>query len=154
MVRCFEDADIVHVAGSVNPIRDIDDHRHRAALADLESVEKAVDRNAKAAKGGDKDAARKRDLFERMRKHLDDGKPARSLGLTKDEKADSQELHLLTAKPVMYVANVKEDGFTNNPHLDAVTARAKARRRRGRARCARPSKPRSRSSTKPIAPTS
>ena len=85
-----------------------------------------MDRNAKAAKGGDKDAARKKDLFERMRKHLDDGKPVRSMGLTKEEKADSQELHLLTAKPVMYVANVKEDGFTNNPHLDAVTARAKA----------------------------
>jgi GTP-binding protein YchF len=77
------------------------------------------------AKGGDKDATRKRDLFERMRKHLDQGKPVRSMGLTKEEKADSQELHLLTAKPVMYVANVKEDGFTGNKHLDSVTARAK-----------------------------
>jgi hypothetical protein len=125
VVRCFEDADIVHVSGRVNPISDIDIIDTELALTDLQSVEKAVDRNTKAAKGGDKDAARKKDLFERMRKHLDDGKPVRSMGLTKDEKADSQELHLLTAKPVMYVANVKEDGFTNNAHLDAVTARAK-----------------------------
>jgi GTP-binding protein YchF len=109
----------------VNPISDIDIIDTELALTDLQSVEKAVDRNTKAAKGGDKDAARKKDLFERMRKHLDDGKPVRSMGLTKDEKADSQELHLLTAKPVMYVANVKEDGFTHNPHLDAVIARAK-----------------------------
>jgi len=109
----------------VDPIRDIEIIDTELALADLQSVEKAVDRNAKMAKGGDKDATRKRDLFERMRKHLDEGKPVRSMGLTKEEKADSQELHLLTAKPVMYVANVKEDGFTNNKHLDAVTARAK-----------------------------
>jgi hypothetical protein len=125
VVRCFEDADIVHVSGRVNPISDIDIIDTELALTDLQSVEKAVDRNAKAAKGGDKDAARKKDLFERMRKHLDSGKPVRSMGLTKEEKADSQELHLLTAKPVMYVANVKEDGFTNNKHLDAVVARAK-----------------------------
>ena len=126
VVRCFEDADIVHVSGRVNPLSDIDIIDTELALTDLQSVEKAVDRNAKAAKGGDKDAARKKDLFERMRKHLDEGKPVRSMGLTKEERADSQELHLLTAKPVMYVANVKEDGFTNNAHLDAVTARAKA----------------------------
>ena len=94
-------------------------------LADLQSVEKAADRYAKQAKGGDKDAARKKDLFERMRKHLNDGKPVRSMGLSKDEKADAYELHLLTAKPVMYVANVKEDGFTNNKHLDVVIERAK-----------------------------
>ena len=126
VVRCFEDADIVHVSGRVNPLSDIDIIDTELALTDLQSVEKAVDRNTKAAKGGDKDAARKKELFERMQKHLDDGKPVRSMGLTKEEKADSQELHLLTAKPVMYVANVKEDGFTNNAHLDAVTARAKA----------------------------
>ena len=96
VVRCFEDADIVHVSGRVNPISDIDIIDTELALTDLQSVEKAVDRNTKAAKGGDKDAARKKDLFERMRKHLDDGKPVRSMGLTKEEKADSQELHLLT----------------------------------------------------------
>jgi len=126
VVRCFEDDDIVHVSGRVNPISDIDIIDTELALTDLQSVEKAVDRNTKAAKGGDKDAARKKELFERMQKHLDDGKPVRSMGLSKEEKADSQELHLLTAKPVMYVANVKEDGFTNNAHLDAVTNRAKS----------------------------
>ncbi len=125
VVRCFEDPDVVHVSGGVDPIRDIEIIDTELCLADLQSVEKAVDRNAKLAKGGDKDATRKRDLFVRMRKHLDQGKPVRSMGLTKEEKADSQELHLLTAKPVMYVANVKEDGFTGNKHLDSVTARAR-----------------------------
>ena len=106
-------------------ISDIDVIDTELCLADLQSVEKAADRYAKQAKGGDKDAARKKDLFERMRKHLDQGKPVRSMGLSKEERADAQELHLLTLKPVMYVANVKEDGFTNNKHLDAVVARAK-----------------------------
>ncbi len=125
VVRCFEDTDVIHVSGKVNPISDIEVIDTELALADLQTVEKAVDRYAKAAKGGDKDALRKKELFERMRKHLDEGKPVRSMGLTKEEKADGHELQLLTAKPVMYVANVKEDGFTNNPHLDAVLARAK-----------------------------
>jgi len=125
VVRCFEDADVIHVSGGVNPIRDIEIIDTELCLADLQSVEKAVDRYAKMAKGGDKDAIRKKDLFERMRKHLDAGKPVRSMGLSKEEKADAHELQLLTAKPVMYVANVKEDGFENNPHLDAVKARAR-----------------------------
>jgi GTP-binding protein YchF len=126
VVRCFEDTDVVHVSGKVNPISDIEVIDTELCLADLQSVEKAADRYAKQAKGGDKDALRKKELFERMRKHLDEGKPVRSMGLTKEEKADAHELHLLTAKPVMYVANVKEDGFTNNPHLDAVLARARS----------------------------
>ena len=125
VVRCFEDTDVIHVSGKVNPISDIEVIDTELCLADLQSVEKAVDRNTKMAKGGDKDATRKKDLFERMRKHLDQGKPVRSMGLTKEERADSQDLHLLTLKPVMYVANVKEDGFTGNKHLDAVVARAK-----------------------------
>ena len=125
VVRCFEDTDVIHVSGKVNPISDIEIIDTELGLADLQSVEKAADRYAKQAKGGDKDAARKKDLFERMRKHLNDGKPVRSMGLTKEEKADAYELHLLTAKPVMYVANVKEDGFTNNKHLEAVIERAK-----------------------------
>src|SRR3954469_16482806 len=124
VVRCFEDPDVVHVSGGIDPIRDIEIIDTELCLADLQSVEKAADRYAKQAKGGDKDAARKKDLFERMRKHLDQGKPVRGMGLTKEEKADAHDLHLLTLKPVMYVANVKEDGFTNNPHLAAVTARA------------------------------
>jgi ribosome-binding ATPase len=125
VVRCFEDTDVIHVSGKVNPISDIEIIDTELCLADLQSVEKAADRYAKQAKGGDKDAARKKELFERMRKHLDEGKPVRSMGLTKEEKADAHELHLLTAKPVMYVANVKEDGFSGNPHLDAVIGRAK-----------------------------
>ena len=125
VVRCFEDPDVVHVSGGIDPIRDIEIIDTELCLADLQSVEKAVDRYAKQAKGGDKDAARKKDLFERMRQHLDQGKPVRSMGLGKEEKADAHELHLLTLKPVMYVANVKEDGFTGNRHLDAVTVRAK-----------------------------
>jgi len=125
VVRCFEDPDVVHVSGGVNPIRDIEIIDTELCLADLQSVEKAVDRYAKQAKGGDKDALRRKELFERMRKHLDEGKPVRSMGLSKEEKADAHELHLLTLKPVMYVANVKEDGFINNKHLDAVIARAK-----------------------------
>jgi ribosome-binding ATPase len=125
VVRCFEDTDVIHVSGKVNPISDIEVIDTELCLADLQSVEKAAERYAKQAKGGDKDALRKKELFERMRKHLDQGKPVRSMGLTKEEKADAHELHLLTAKPVMYVANVKEDGFSGNPHLDAVLARAK-----------------------------
>ena len=81
VVRCFEDTDIVHVSGKVDPISDIEIIDTELALADLQTVEKAVDRNAKTAKGGDKDATRKKDLFERMRKHLDEGKPVRSMGL-------------------------------------------------------------------------
>jgi GTP-binding protein YchF len=126
VVRCFEDTDVIHVSGKVNPISDIEVIDTELCLADLQSVEKAAERYAKQAKGGDKDALRKKDLFERMRKHLDQGKPVRSMGLTREEKADAYELHLLTAKPVMYVANVKEDGFTNNPHLEAVVARARS----------------------------
>ncbi len=125
VVRCFEDTDVIHVSGKVNPISDIEVIDTELCLADLQSVEKAAERYAKQAKGGDKDALRKKELFERMRKHLDQGQPVRSMGLSKEEKADTYELHLLTAKPVMYVANVKDDGFTNNPHLDAVTARAR-----------------------------
>ena len=81
VVRCFEDTDIIHVSGKVNPISDIEIIDTELCLADLQSVEKAADRYAKQAKGGDKDAARKKDLFERMRKHLDEGKPVRSMGL-------------------------------------------------------------------------
>ena len=124
VVRCFVNDDIVHVSGKVDPISDIDVIDTELCLADLASVEKAVDRAAKAAKGGDKDASRKRELLTRLREHLNDGQPARSMQLQPEERADLRELHLLTLKPIMYVANVNESGFTNNPHLDAVKARA------------------------------
>jgi hypothetical protein len=109
----------------VDPISDIDVIDTELGLADLASVEKAVDRAAKAAKGGDKDAARKRDLLTRLREHLNNGSPARSMELSPEERVDLRELHLLTLKPIMYVANVNESGFTNNPQLDQVAARAK-----------------------------
>jgi len=124
VVRCFEDDDIIHVAGGVNPIADIDVIDTELGLADLQSVEKAVDRAAKLVKSGDKDAVRRRDLLQRLREHLNNGNPARSMTMTDDERKDLRDLHLITLKPVMYVANVNETGFTNNPHLDAVRARA------------------------------
>jgi len=124
VVRCFEDDDIVHVAGGVNPIADIDVIDTELGLADLQSVEKAVDRATKAAKAGDKDAVKRRDLLAKLREHLNDGKPARSMQLTEDDRKELRDLHLLTIKPIMYVANVNESGFQNNPHLDAVRARA------------------------------
>jgi hypothetical protein len=124
VVRCFDSTDIVHVSGKVDPIADIEVIDTELALADLQTAEKAVDRAAKAAKSGDKDAIRKKALFERVKAHLDQAKPARSLPLTEEERRDVREMQLLTSKPVMYVANVSESGFTNNPHLAAVETRA------------------------------
>jgi GTP-binding protein YchF len=124
VVRCFENTDIVHVAGKVDPIADIEVIDTELCLADLATVEKACERAAKASKTGDKEAIRKRDLLARLREHLNHGRPARSASLTDEDRADLKELHLLTLKPVMYVANVSESGFGNNPYLDMVRARA------------------------------
>ena len=124
VVRCFESTDIIHVAGKVDPLTDIEIIDTELALADLQTVDKAVDRAAKAAKGGDKDAVRKRALFERVKVQLDQARPVRALTLTDEERLDIRELSLLTAKPVMYVANVSESGFVNNPLLAAVEKRA------------------------------
>ncbi len=124
VVRCFEHGDIIHVAGKVDPIADIETIDTELALADLESVEKAHNRYERAAKAGDKDAAQRRDLLARLRAHLDEGHPARSMALTTEEMGLLRELFLLTLKPVMYIANVNENGFENNPHLDVVRARA------------------------------
>ena len=117
VVRCFESTDIIHVAGKVDPLADIDIIDTELALADMATVEKAVDRAVKAAKGGDKEALRKQALFERVKAQLDAVKPVRALSLTEEERRDLRELQLLTAKPVMYVANVSESGFQNNPLL-------------------------------------
>lgn len=124
VVRCFEHTDIVHVAGKVDPIADIETIDTELALADLESVEKALNRFERAAKSGDKDAAQRRDVLVPVREQLNQGKPVRAMGLDTEQKALLRDLFLLTLKPVMYVANVREDGFENNPHLDAVRARA------------------------------
>jgi GTP-binding protein YchF len=126
VVRCFEHGDIVHVAGRIDPIADIETIDTELALADLETVERALARAEKAAKAGDKDAIAKREVLSRVRAHLDAGKPARSLGLDAAERQAIRDLFLLTMKPVLYVANVREDGFTANPHLEAVRARAAA----------------------------
>jgi len=124
VVRCFENDDIVHVAGRIGPLDDIDVINTELALADLDTVERGLQRAEKASKAGDKDAIRLRDLLKKLRDHLDAGKPARSLIKDPEERRLLNELHLITLKPLMYVANVAEDGFTNNPYLDAVRERA------------------------------
>ncbi|WP_374474274.1 redox-regulated ATPase YchF [Arenimonas sp.] len=124
VVRCFEHTDIVHVAGKVDPISDIETIDTELALADLDSVEKALNRAEREAKTGNKDAIARKEVLARLRAGLDDGTPARALGLSAEDRAVVRDLFLLTLKPVMYVANVLEDGFENNPHLDAVRARA------------------------------
>ena len=126
VVRCFDDPDVVHVAGKVDPVSDIETIHTELALADLETVEKGLLRAEKAAKAGDKDAVKQRELLKQLRAHLDQGKPARSLLRDAAERLLVREFCLITAKPLMYVANVAEDGFKNNPHLDAVRARAES----------------------------
>lgn len=126
VVRCFEDSNIVHVADAINPEADIETINTELALADLESVEKGIQRLTRIAKGGDKDAVRQVALFERVRAHLDGARPVRTMGLDKEELADIYGLHLLTIKPTMYIANVDENGFDNNPLLDRVAAIAAA----------------------------
>jgi len=126
VVRCFEDGDIVHVAGRVDPVADIETIDTELSLADLETVEKALARNERAIKAQDKDAIARRPVLEKLRAGLDQGTPARAIGLSDEERAMVRDLFLLTLKPLMYIANVREDGFRNNPHLDAVQARAQA----------------------------
>ena len=126
VVRCFEHPDIVHVAGRIDPIADIETIDTELALADLESVDKALARIEKQAKANDKEAMARRPVLEKLRAALNDGKSARSVGLDDEERAAIRDLFLLTMKPLMYVANVREDGFEGNPHLDAVRKRAEA----------------------------
>lgn len=126
VVRCFEDGDIVHVAGRIDPISDIDTIDTELALADLDSVERAYSRAEKSAKAGDKDAIARKEVLGKLRAGLDQGIAVRALTLAPEEKALFKDLFLLTAKPVMYVANVREDGFHDNPFLDRVRERAQA----------------------------
>ncbi|HEX9771593.1 MAG TPA: redox-regulated ATPase YchF [Kiloniellales bacterium] len=125
VVRCFEDENVVHVAGRINPLADIETINTELALADLESVDKGLQRAEKAAKAGGKDDIRLRDLLVRVRAQLDTGKPVRAMALSEDEHKLLKPLCLLTDKPLMYIANVAENGFTNNPHLAEVEALAK-----------------------------
>ncbi len=126
VVRCFEDDDVVHVAGTVDPASDIEIIDTELALADMETVAKALIRAEKTSRAGDKEAIAMKELLEKIRIQLDEGKPVRGIGLDKDELKKIHELHLLTVKPVMYIANVAEDGFENNPYLDIVQEIAKA----------------------------
>jgi len=124
VVRCFADDNVVHVSGSVDPIRDIEVIDTELALADMATVEKAITRYKKPASAGDKEAKILVAVLEKCAAQLNEAKPVRGLDLSKEEKAAIKQFCLITAKPVLYVANVKEDGFSNNPHLDAVTAHA------------------------------
>jgi GTP-binding protein YchF len=126
VVRCFESSDVIHVAGRVDPLSDVEVIDTELALADLGTLEKGLERATKAAKSGDKDAIRRRVLFERVKLQLDAVKPVRAMQLSPEERRDVRELQLLTAKPVMYVANVAEHGFENNPLLAAVQQRSQA----------------------------
>ena len=119
VVRCFEDDNVAHVAGGVDPVRDIETIENELVLADLESVEKALNRVGKAAKGGDKEAMAERDLLQRLQGHLAEGGQVRSLELSEDDQALLKGFHLLTAKPFMYVANVDE-GEDDNAAVQAV----------------------------------
>jgi GTP-binding protein YchF len=121
VVRCFEDSNVTHVSDQIDPVADVETINTELALADLESVEKALDKVSRVANSGDKDAQRQTQLLEQVKAHLDEAKPVRTLNLSKEEQTDIYNLHLLTIKPVMYIANVDEDGFQDNPHLDAVT---------------------------------
>jgi len=124
VVRCFDNDDIIHVAGKVSPLDDIEVINTELGLADLESVEKALHKTSKVAKSGDKDAKARAAVLEKVKSHLDDGNMVRTLGLSEDENYIIRDLHLLTIKPTMFIANVNEDGFENNPYLDAVKAEA------------------------------
>ncbi len=122
VVRCFENDNIIHVANKIDPADDIDVINTELALSDMDTAERAIQRQTKRAKGGDKDAKFEMPILERILKHVEDGNMVRSLELTKEEKAAIAYLNFLTIKPTMYIANVNDDGFENNPYLDIVHA--------------------------------
>jgi len=124
VVRCFEDDDVTHVTGTIDPVDDIETINTELALADLESVEKQLDKATRNAKTGQKDVIQHRDALAGIKAHLDEGLPVRSMQTTDLQEQILKSVHLITAKPVMYVANVAEDGFIDNPYLKAVEAYA------------------------------
>ncbi len=126
VVRCFEDDDITHVAGKVDPLSDIEVIHTELALADLDRVEKSLTKAQKMSKADPKSAKAKIDLLEKLKVVLDEGKAARTLDLDDDQLAMLQDLHLLTLKPTMYIANVDESGFEDNTKLDAVRQHAES----------------------------
>ncbi len=126
VVRCFENDDIVHVSGKVDPCSDAEVINTELALADLESIEKALDRVSRQAKTGDKKVLARKVILEKVLAHLGEGRPVRSMELSDDEHLVLRDFQLITDKPVLYIANVDEDGFENNPALDDLTALAAA----------------------------
>jgi len=125
VVRCFEDDDVTHVSGAIDPVGDIETINTELALADLESVEKQLYKAEKNAKTNEKEAVAMRDLLKRISEHLDTGSALRSLHLDDNDLTRIRDLHMITLKPVMYIANVDESGLENNPSLDAVVNLAK-----------------------------
>ena len=125
VVRCFDDDNVIHVHGKISPLDDIITITTELALADMATVEKTILREGKKARSGDKEAAALILVLDKLLPHLNEGKPARTLNLTKDEQLAIKPLCLLTVKPAMYVANVHDNGFINNPYLDKLTEYAK-----------------------------
>ena len=120
VVRCFDDGNVVHVAGEINPTADVEIINTELLLADLETLEKAHTRLSRIAKSGNKEAVAQLAIIERLRAHLGEGHPARSLPLDDDERRAIHDLHLITMKSVLYIANVAEDSFEDNPYLDQL----------------------------------
>ena len=120
VVRCFDNDNVIHVANQVDPEADIEIINMELALADLDTVERAIQRLVRVAKGGDKEAIATKAILERIQPHLAEGQPLRSFGLDDDEKQQLKGFGFLTLKPTMYIANVNDDGFEDNPYLDKV----------------------------------
>lgn len=125
VVRCFDDDDVVHVEGKIDPVSDIETINTELALADLDGIEKAIKRVERVARSGDKTAIAQLALFEKIQAQLAEGHSARSVDISKDDMPLLHEVDLITLKPILFVANVAEDGFENNPHLDKVVEIAK-----------------------------
>ena len=126
VVRCFEDENVTHVSNSIDPARDIEVIDTELQLADLDTITKGIERYTRVAKSGDKEAIANKAFLESLENHINEGNPARTAAVTDEQRPLLKELHLITLKPVLYIANVDEDGFENNPHLDAVKAIAES----------------------------
>jgi len=126
VVRCFDDANVIHVAGRVDPINDIEVIQTELCLADMGTVEKAIHRHNKTARSGDKEAAKLVVILEKIQASLNEGKPVRALSFSKEDMVLIKPLCLITAKPAMFVGNVDESGFENNPYLDKLREYADA----------------------------
>lgn len=125
VVRCFEDPNIIHVSGKISPQEDIETINTELILADLETIDKALNKVSKNTKSGNKEAIAEQKILQQAQEHLNNGQPIRTLAIDDEQKVILKHLQLLTAKPTLYIANVSENGFTNNPYLDQVTELAK-----------------------------